>query len=127
MKKPYCCDDSRHIYEQYYTQQQKGRGDFPIYVGAERQRGHGVGNIFGGLFRRILPTLKAFAPHALRAGADIFDDMSKGKSFKDSAMQRVPSTISKVVFSNNSQSGSGLRRRRTCHRKVKKVKRDIFS
>ena len=131
MKKPYCCDDSRRMYEQYYAQQQNGYGDFPVYVGAYRQRGHGIGNILGSLFRRIMPTLKAFAPHALRASANIFDDVSKGKSFKESAFKHVPDTISRFVFNKNSQSGSGIRRRRTCMRKkkksVKRVKRDIFS
>jgi hypothetical protein len=129
MKKPYCCDASRHMYEQYYTNQQNGYGDFPVYIGAYRQRGHGVGNILGGFFKRILPALKTFAPHALRAGADIFDDVSKGKSFKDSSFQRVPETISKIVFNKNNQSGSGVRRKRTYRRKkpVKRVKRDIFA
>jgi hypothetical protein len=109
------------MYEQYYTQQQNGYGDFPVYIGAYRQRGHGIGNVLRSVFRRIIPTIKAAAPHVLRAGAEIFDDVSQGKSFKDAAFQRVPSTISKIVSGKNSQSGSGLRRRR----RVKK--RDIFS
>ena len=33
MKKPYCCDDSRNLYERYYDRQQKGEGEFPVYVG----------------------------------------------------------------------------------------------
>lgn len=128
MKKPYCCADSRRLYEQYYDQQQKGYGDFPVYVGAYRQRGHGVGNIFANFMRRIVPLLKTYGPHVLRAGTDIVDDMSKGKSFKDAAMQRFPETISNIVFAKNPQSGSGLRRRRTCRtKKTKRVKRDIFS
>ena len=130
MKKPYCCDGSRHMYEQYYAQQQNGSGDFPIYVGAYHQRGHGVGNILGSFFRRIFPTLKAFAPQALRAGADIFDDVSKGRSVKDSVFQRIPETISNIVFDKNSQSGRGLHRKRTCQKKkkrVKRVKHDIFA
>jgi hypothetical protein len=70
-----------------------------------------------------------FAPHALRAGVDIFDDVLKGKSFKDSAFQRVLDTISKIVFNKNNQSGSGMRRKQTNRRKksVKRVKRDIFT
>jgi hypothetical protein len=129
MKKPYCCDASRQMYERYYTNQQNGFGDFPVFIGAYRQRGHGVGNILGGFFKRILPTLKTFAPLALRAGANVFDDVATGKSLKDSVFQRVPETISKMVFNKNSQSGSGMRRKRTYERKkpVKRAKRDIFS
>jgi hypothetical protein len=130
MRKPYCCDASRRTYEEYYAQQQRGDGSFPIYIGtSHRQKGHGLGNILGSLFRRILPTLKTYAPHALRAGANIFDDVSKGKSWKDATFQRVPETISNIVFNKNSQSGSGLRRRRTCKRNkfVKSIKHDIFS
>jgi hypothetical protein len=127
MKKPYCCESSRHMFDQYYSQQQKGGGDFPVYVGRYRQRGHGLGNIIGSLFRRILPYLKAFAPIALRTGANIVEDVSKGKSWKDSAMDRVPETISKVAFGNMKQTGSGIRRRKKSKPRSKRVKRDIFS
>jgi hypothetical protein len=131
MKKPYCCEASRHMYENYYQQQQqqRGGGDFPVYVGTYRQRGHGLGNVIGSLFRRILPILKTYGPHALRTSANIVDDVSKGKSWKDATLQRVPETISNFVFNKNSQSGSGLRGRQTCKSKktVKRIKRDIFS
>jgi hypothetical protein len=36
MKKPYCCDASRHMYEQYCTNQQNGYGNFLLYIGAYR-------------------------------------------------------------------------------------------
>lgn len=129
MRKPYCCEASRHLFNQYYSQQQKGGGDFPVYVGRYRQRGHGLGNIIGSLFRRILPYLKSFAPIALRTGANIVEDVSRGKTWKDSAMDRVPETISKVAFGNMNQTGSGIRRKRKSKpkRKTKRVKRDIFS
>ena len=134
MRKPYCCEASRQMFDQYYGRQQKGRGDFPVYVGRYRQRGHGLGNIIGSLFRRILPFLKSFAPIALRTGANIVEDVSKGKSWKDAAFERVPETISKVAFGDNNQSGSGVRRRKSKRKRSKKsskhakrAKRDIFS
>jgi len=73
--------------------------------------------------------LKAFAPITLRTGANIVEDVSKGKTWKDSAMGRVPETISKVAFGNMNQTGSGIRRKRRSKssRKKKKAKRDIFS
>ena len=128
MKKSYCCEASKDLYEQYYTRQQKGSGDFPVYVGALTQRGHGLGNIIGSFFRRILPTIKSFAPHALRTAANIFDDVSGGKSIKESTFQRVPETIRNFASSRNDQSGSGYRRKRKSNKKkAKRRKRDIFS
>ena len=128
MKKPYCCESSRHLFDQYYSHQQRGGGEFPVYAGRYSQRGHGLGNILGSLFRRILPYFKSFAPHALRAGANIVEDVSKGKSWKDAAMDRGAETISKIAFGN--QSGSGIHRRKRKIKKRKNAKRrklDIFS
>ena len=130
MRKPYCCDASRNLYEQCYAQQQKRSGDFPLYVGALTQRGHGLGNIIGSFFRRILPTIKSFAPHAFRTAANIFDDVAGGKTIKDSTFQRVPETIRNFAFNKNDQSGSGYRRKRKSPNKKKTKKRrkqDIFS
>jgi len=131
MRKPYCCESSRHLFDQYYARQQRGSGEFPVYVGRYRQRGHGLGEIFGNIFRRIMPFLKSFAPVALRTGANIVEDVSRGKSWKSAAMDRVPETISRVAFGNHNQSGSGIRRRRKRpakrSKRVKRAKRDIFS
>ena len=119
MKKPYCCDDSRKLYERYYDLQQRGRGEFPVYVGRYAQRGHGIGNILGSLFRRILPVLKAISPHVLRAGANVLEDVTKGgKSWKEAVVKRVPEAIKGPV---ENQSGSGKRKRAV------KRKRDIFA
>jgi hypothetical protein len=120
------------MFDQYYTRQQSGSGDFPIYVGRYKQRGHGLGGILGNLFRRIIPYFKRFAPIALRTGANIVEDVSKGQTWKNAAMDRVPETISKVAFGNSNQSGSGIRRGKTRRKKsskkrTKRAKRDIFS
>ena len=131
MKVPYCCDATRQLYEQYYTHQQKGDGDFPIYIGRASQRGHGLG--FLNLFtQRLLPFFKKLAPHVIEAGTNIYQDVSKGKHWAASALDRVPQAVGKFAFG---QSGSGLKtrtRRRTCQlregrRAVKKLKKDIFS
>ena len=95
MKKPYCCDATRDLYDQYYTNQQKGgSGGFPVHVGLYRQRGHGIGSVFASLYRRTLPLIKSLAPRVLRAGADFVDDVSKGKSWKDAALNRLPEGLS---------------------------------
>ena len=137
MRKPYCCDASRNLFEQYYVQQQKGGADFPVHVGVYRQRGHGIGSVFASIYRQILPFIKSLAPRALRAGAEIIDDVSKGKTWKqaakDAVIGRLPETISKVAFGDGNQSGSGRRRERKHKKKavnkrvVKRRKRDIFS
>jgi len=117
------------LFDQYYSQQQKGGGDFPVYVGRSRQRGHGLGDIFKSIFRVLFPALKTLAPHALRAGANIVEDVSKGKTWKDSAIKHAPAlvsdAISSVLSARKEQSGSGVRRRQSIKRK--RAKSDIFS
>lgn len=140
MKKLYCCDASRDLYEQYYTQQQKGGADFPVHVGVIRQRGHGIGSVFASLYRRILPFVKTLAPRVLRSGAEMIDSVSRGKTWKQAAKDvvksQLPEALTKIAFSEDSQSGSGLRRKRLLtskkqhkkkQRKVKRCRRDIFS
>ena len=133
MKKPYCCEASKHLYAQYYDRQQKGGGDFPVYVGRARQRGHGIGDIFKSIWSFLFPAIKSLAPHALRAGANIVDDVTSGNTWKDSAfkhgpsvLQQIPTAINAGVAARNSQSGSGKRRRKTSFRKQKKRRRDVF-
>jgi hypothetical protein len=43
-------------YHEYYLNQ-AGRG-YPVYVGTRYQRGHGLGSIFGSLFKSAVPLLK---------------------------------------------------------------------
>ena len=129
MKKPYCCDASRDLYERYYDLQQSGKGEFPVYVGAFKQRGHGLGDILRGLWRRIVPIFKSFAPHVLRAGANIVEDVASGKTWKESAFQRVPEVIRTATSGETLQSGSGHRRKRTKRKSRirKRIKCDILS
>jgi hypothetical protein len=134
MKKPYCCDASQHLFNQYYAQQQKGGGDFPVYIGRERQRGHGIGDIFKSIWSFLFPAIKTIAPHAIRAGANIVEDVTSGNTWKDSAMkhvpsvvQHIPSAISAGAAARKNQSGSGFRRRQSSRKRAKRTKLDIFS
>jgi hypothetical protein len=133
------------LFDQYYARQQRGGGDFPVYVGRMRQRGHGIGDIFRSIWRFISPAFKTLAPHALRAGANIVEDVSSGNTWKDSAFKHIPTVvkqfpealsnivskpkdISTDVSETTEQTGSGIRRRRKHKRRVKKrAKLDIFS
>ena len=124
MREPFCCESSRPMFDQYYANQQRGQGDFPVYIGSARQRGHGLGNMIGSLFRRILPFIKSVTPHALRSGANIVDDVKSGQTWKEAVFKRVPETIGAFT---RGQTGNGKRKRRTKRIRVKKCRRDIFS
>jgi len=147
MKRKFCCDASRDMYESYYLKQ-SGSG-VPVFVGSRGQRGHGIGSVLGGLFRSAVPMLKRglanFGRHALKAGLDIANDVVEGGNFKESAKRHAVSglkdfardTIKDISASEvlSNQAGSG-RRRRTVKRKAsissrqrkraKKSKKDIF-
>ena len=106
MKKPYCCDANRALYEDYYTKQ--SGGEVPVFYGARTQRGHGIGSVLGGLFRRALPFLKNGAEILGKQALNDATDMIDGKSFKESAKDRLNEGIQ--IFSSQreaiQQSGS---------------------
>ena len=122
------------MYEDYYIQQ-SGSG-LPVFQGSRGQRGHGLGSMLSGLFRSAVPMIKrglaTFGKHALKTGLEIAEDVADGKSFRDSARDRIVPIIvpgikrfaEQEIF--NSQSGSGKRRKR--RRKAAKHKpKDIFN
>lgn len=130
MRTPFCCDASRDLYRQYYSNQQSGSG-MPVYRGVLSQRGYGIGSFLKSMFMKALPFLQRTAAAALRTGAQVFDDVREGKQVKESLKQRVPETIKDVGVSMLNQSGSGQRKRRSRRRctvvKRKKHRKDIFS
>ena len=119
MKKPYCCDASRSMYENYYVSQ-SGNG-MPIFEGHRGQRGHGLGSMLAGLFRGAIPMLKRglaiFGKQALRTGLEVANDVADGRDWRDSARQHVPTGINKGIKTFAStwpdisrQSGNGSMR-----------------
>jgi hypothetical protein len=54
MKQPHHCQAK--AYHDYYLHQ-AGRG-YPVDVGTRYQRGHGLGSIFGSLFKSAVPLSK---------------------------------------------------------------------
>ncbi len=48
MKRKFCCEASRGMYEDYYLRQ-SGDG-LPVFHGSRGQRGHGIGSVLGGFF-----------------------------------------------------------------------------
>jgi len=130
-RKQYCCDASRRMYEDYYTGQVGGH--MPVFRGAIHQRGHGLGNVIGGLFRRVvLPFLrtstkgivpflkknkKTFIRNALRTGMEVADDVLEGESLKSSMKKRISKGIKRTADDVDWQTGSGFRKRRKRGRK----------
>ena len=65
-------------------------------AGTRYQRGHGLGSIFGGLFKAAVPLLKKGAKtlgrKALKTGLNIDEDVVAGKNLKQAAKSRLKST-----------------------------------
>jgi hypothetical protein len=129
----YNSDDDKRAFENYYCCQ-SGDG-MPVFAGARYQRGHGIGSLFSGLFRSIMPLIKKAAPiigrKALEAGANIIGDVGSGRSFKDSAKQHASNAFSESIKSLfpqfDGQTGSGQRRKRKRIVSTKRTKKDIFA
>lgn len=91
----------------------------PVFTGSRHQRGHGIGSILSGMFRHILPFLKAngknMAVNLLRTGIDVADDVFEGgKKVSDSLKDRVPQGIKRTFQQMNWQTGSGRAKKRKC-------------
>lgn len=99
MKKKFCCEATRGMYEDYYKRQ--SGGEIPVFAGARHQRGHGLGGVLSGLFRKVVPfvkdNVKNIGKNLLRTGADIAQDMIEGKKFKEAARQRLPRGLKRTV------------------------------
>ena len=122
-RKVCCCDGARDLYEEYYHRQ--NGGEIPVFVGRRFQHGHGLGSILSSFFRRlVLPFFqshgKKILANAVKTTAQVADDVLGGKTLKESAKHRIPTGIKRTLLGLGPQSGSGVRR-------VKRLKRDIFS
>src|SRR5215469_8631519 len=95
MKRKFCCDATRGLYEDYYMSQ-SGSG-LPVSQGSRSQAGHGLGSILSGLFRFAMALLKSLGislgKQALRTIAQIATDVADGQSFTESTKRRVGDTI----------------------------------
>src|SRR5436190_5371474 len=77
-------------YYSYYESQSGGGnrvgGISRVFAGSSYQRGHGIDSFLEGLFRRILPYLykgaRAVGKEALRAGANIIEDVGNNTPLK---------------------------------------------
>ena len=136
MRKQFCCDASRDLYETYYLNQ-SGSG-LPIFVGYRGQKGYGLGSMLGGLVRKAMPVLqrglKSFGKQALKTGLEIVNDVVEGQSPKEAAKRRLGQGIKQGVKRGikhvarearvSPQFGRGRRRKRSRAKKHKV--NDIF-
>ena len=136
-KRIFCCEATRDMYERYYANQRGG--DIVPFIGRRRQRGHGLGSIVGGLFRRfVVPFVQSNAKtvgvNLLRTGANIARDVFAGRKLTEAAKEHVPGGIKRTVGSLKWQSeGNPPRKKVAPSKKKKKVAAkkgrgiDIFS
>ena len=77
--------DSKAYHDYYILQVGKG---YPVFAGRRYQRGHGLGSIFGGLFKAAMPLLKkgtkTLEREALKTGLNI-----AGENLLQKAMDTV--------------------------------------
>ena len=113
MRRVYCCDASRSMYEDYYAKQ--SGGEMPVFMGGRQQRGHGIGNFFARVKRFAIPLLKRGAqflmPKIFKTGTEIVNDVSQGQRVKDALKSRVTGAIKELARDLFGQSGSGHRKR----------------
>jgi len=78
----------------------------------DNQRGHGLGSILNGLFRRVVVPFfrengRTIASKAIKTGLEVADDVVQGKSFKESVKRRIPKGIKEAAENISLQTGSG--------------------
>jgi hypothetical protein len=93
---------------QYYAQQQAGKG----FEGLPFQRGGGLGNLFRGLYRFLLPVVKSagktVGKQALKTGALVASDLVAGGDFKKVIKKRgkkAASTLLRTAARKLNQKG----------------------
>lgn len=121
-----CGDDLELFYRRLPVQ--RGSGIMPdgrmYFAGVRRQRGAGIGGIFGSIARKLLPfAQKYLLPHAIEAAKNVVNDLSEGRKIGDSLKQNASMAFKNAGKSYFDQSGKGISRRRTSARKSKVSKR----
>lgn len=142
MSKAYSFDTPSSILHQHYKGQEYLRGGFiPVFSGATRQRGYGLGGVFTRLFRSFAPTIKTVAKAAgkqlLKSGANFASDLIDGEKVSTAAVKSLSSggkNLLKTLTADISggKKGGVKRKLRVNHSKGNKRvrrqgKRDIFS
>ena len=85
------------------------------FAGARRQRGSGLGGVFGAIGRHLIPFLKQFIlPHAASAIGSIASDFANKKQpFKASFKAHGKEALKRAGQDILNQTGSGKQRKKT--------------
>lgn len=143
MSRAYSFDTPSSVLHRYYKPHtyQDG-GVIPVFSGATRQRGYGLGGVFTRLFRSFAPTLKSVAKSAgkqlLKTGANFASDLIDGKKLSEAAVSNLSTggkNLIKTIASDISRGvKGGVKRKRPSPKHPKGVKsrrrqtkRDIFA
>jgi hypothetical protein len=125
-------------YHEYYLNQ-AGRG-YPVNVGTRCQRGHGLGSIFGSLFKSAVPLLKRRAKtldrEAFKTGLNLASDVMEGQNVTQAAKSRLKSTrqnlLQKAIIGvgpsgERSIKRAAKRKKPRCRQtKLRNTSKDIF-
>lgn len=114
-------------WESFFLEQavQSGHGS-GYFKGQMYQRGRGLGNIFRGIFKFLMPMAKSVAKsvgkQALDTGVNIFQDTMKGENLKSVVNRRGREAVANLADSAAQrlrQSGKGIKgvRKTRCARK----------
>lgn len=98
---------NQRAFDEYYHRQSGGNAAY--FHGPSHQQGHGLGGLFGSLFRAAMPVFrntvapmlksgaKAVAKEALRTGVGVASDMLSGQSGLESIEARLPMAGERLV------------------------------
>ena len=101
-------DDDVGRYYHFFLKGQAGQG-MPIFIGRRHQRGHGIGNVLGGLLRRVVGFLgsrgldflkqnrQTAVSNLIKTGFDIAKDVTSGKKVKEALKTRIPEGIKQTA------------------------------
>ena len=129
----------RQLCREYYRTQ-AGTG-LPYFAGRTYQRGHGLSNIFRGLYRSIIPLLKQGAKtlgsEALHTGFKVFGDVMDKKPLRTALRERLREAGTSLQTKaenklNHLLTGKGIKKRkdgrkRQSRTKRRRVNKDIFA
>jgi len=118
------------MYEDYYCRQVGG--EMPVFRGSRHQRGHRLGSVLSGLFRRfVIPFFrdhgKTLASNALKTGVDVAEDVLDGRSLKESANKRLTEGTKTHGAESDLSIWIGRRKDRTQVKKTRANIKDIFT
>lgn len=122
--------ESQLLWQQYYITQAKQTGyGLQGFQGVQYQRGNGLGSLFKGLFRMILPVAKnvgkAIGTQALRTGTDFAADVLTGTPLKEAAKLHGKAGLANLIGKAQAHLQGGNRIGKVPKRKPNKVNNTI--